>query len=234
MKAILRVLVPFIFCVAVFSCGGQLPPPEEPLKQQLLVDEARLVIDNFMADPNMGWFREHLKSAKGVLIVPNLYKGAWFLGGSGGRGLILVRDEESGEWFGPAFSTMGSLSLGFQLGGQRSEMVVLAMTQKGLDSLHATSVKIGGDVSGAIGPVGATAQAATAPSLNVDFISYGRSQGAFLGVSLDGAVIKENYDWNKRYYGKPVRPVDILVSREVTNPRAQKLRADLSKAQREG
>ena len=233
MKAIFWVSFLVIFCLTVFSCGGQLPTTEEPLKQQLLVDEARLVIDNFMADSNMGWFRMHLKDAKGVLIVPNLYKGAWFLGGSGGRGLILVRDNESGEWFGPSFSTMGSLSLGFQVGGERSEMVVLAMTQKGLDSLYSTSVKIGGEVSGAIGPIGATAQAATAPSLNVDYISYARSQGAFLGVSLDGAVIKENYEWNKVYYGKPVRPVDILVSREVANPNSKKLRADLSKAQRQ-
>jgi lipid-binding SYLF domain-containing protein len=179
---------------------------EEPLKQQLLVDEARLVINTFSVDPNMESFNKYLRNAKGLLIMPDLYKGAFFVGGSGGRGALLARDEGTDTWFGPAFYTMGSLSFGIQFGGEKSEVALLVMTRRGLESLYSTSIKLGADVSVAVGPIGAGAQGATAPSLNVDFISYSRAKGVFLGLSLDGAVIKENYEWNKAYYGKPVRP----------------------------
>jgi lipid-binding SYLF domain-containing protein len=104
------------------------------------------------------------------------------------------------------------------------------MTHKGIKSLQKTSFKIGGDSSAAAGPVGIGAQGATAPSLNVDYITFTRSMGAFIGISLDGAVIDENYDWNKAYYGKSVRPADIIVAHGVTNPNADKLRSAVAKA----
>ncbi|MEJ2724474.1 MAG: lipid-binding SYLF domain-containing protein, partial [Deltaproteobacteria bacterium] len=123
-----------------------------------------------------------------------------------------------------------SVSFGLQFGGQKSEAIILVMTQKGINSLQKTSVKLGADASVAAGPVGVGAQGATAPSLNVDYITFTRSMGAFIGISLDGAVIDENYDWNKAYYGKAVRPGDILVAHSVTNPDAEKLRSAVSKA----
>jgi lipid-binding SYLF domain-containing protein len=230
MKMIIRGSVLVVLTSSMLACASMSSTTDEPIVQQLLVDEARVVVDTFAADPEMEWFRKYLKDAKGVLIVPDLYKGAWFLGGSGGRGVLVVRDQETGKWAGPAFYTMGSVSFGLQFGGQKSEAIILVMTQKGIKSLQKTSVKLGGDVSVAAGPVGIGAQGATAPSLKVDYITFARSMGAFIGVSLDGAVIDENYDWNKAYYGKPVRAADILVSRGATNPNAAKLRSAVSKA----
>lgn len=229
MKTILKGSVHIVIFFSIFACATTPSTTNGPIMQQLLVDEARVVIDTFAADPEMGWYREYLKDAKGVLIVPDLYKGAWFLGGSGGRGVLLVRDQETGKWFGPAFYTMGSVSFGLQFGGQKSEAIILVMTQKGIKSLQKTSVKLGGDVSIAAGPMGIGAQGATAPSLNVDYITFTRSIGAFIGISLDGAVIDENYDWNKVYYGKPVRPPDILVAHGPTNPNAANLRMAVAK-----
>ncbi len=104
------------------------------------------------------------------------------------------------------------------------------MSRKGLESLHSSSIKLGGEVSVAAGPVGAGAEAATSPALSADFISFARSKGVFAGISLQGAVIKINDDWNNAYYGKPVRPVDILVTREVSNPGAAKLLEAVEKA----
>jgi len=230
MKMILRGPVLILLISSILACATVSTTTDEPAVQQLLVDEARIVVDTFAADPEMGWFRKYLKNAKGVLIAPELYKGAWFLGGSGGRGVLLVKDQVTGNWFGPAFYTMGSVSFGLQFGGQKSETIILVMTEKGIRSLQKTSVKLGADASVAAGPVGVGAQGATAPSLNVDYIAFTRSMGAFIGISLDGAVIDENYDWNKAYYGKPVKPADIIVAHSVTNPNAAKLRSAVTKA----
>ena len=230
MKVILRGSVPIAIIFSIIACATTPSTTDGPIVQQLLVDQARVVVDTFAADPEMEWFREYLKDAKGVLIIPDLYKGAWFLGGSGGRGVLLVKDPETSNWVGPAFYTIGSVSFGLQFGGQKSKAIILVMTQKGIKSLQKTSIKLGGDVSVAAGPIGVGAQGATAPSLNVDYITFMRSMGAFIGISLDGAVIDENYDWNKAYYGKPVNPPDILVAHGATNPNAANLRSAVAKA----
>ena len=103
-------------------------------------------------------------------------------------------------------------------------------SKKGPNPDQETSFKLGGDLSVAAGPVGVGAQGATAPSLKVDYITFFRSMGAFIGISLDGAVINENYDWNKAYYGKPVKPADIIVAGGATNPNAAGLRSAVDKA----
>ncbi len=229
MKMIIKGSGLFVIILSLLACATTPSTTNEPVVQQILVDEARIVVDNFIADPDMAWCQEYMKNARGLLIVPDLYKGAWFLGGSGGRGVLLVRDQGTGEWLGPAFYNIGSVSFGLQFGGQKSEVIILVMTQKGLESLYSTSVKLGGDASVAIGPIGVGAQGATAPSLNVDYISFSRPIGAFLGVSLDGAVVDENYDWNKAYYGKPVRPADIVTARNVVNPSSDKLRTAVAR-----
>ncbi|MFC1533944.1 lipid-binding SYLF domain-containing protein [Thermodesulfobacteriota bacterium] len=229
MKLILRGSVLVIIIFSNLACATVSSTTGDPAVQQLLVDKARIVVDKFAADPEMEWFRNHLKDAKGVLVVPDLYKGAWFLGGSGGRGVLLVRDQEAGKWFGPAFYIMGSVSFGLQFGGQKSEAIILVMTNKGIKSLQKTSVKLGGDISVAAGPIGIGAQGATAPSFKVDYITFARSMGAFIGISLDGAIIEESYNWNKAYYGKPVRPRDIIITRSATNPNSVKLRSAVTK-----
>ena len=100
-------------------------------KQQVLVDKARITVNNFAADPDMAWFRNHVKDAKGLLIVPGLLKGGFVWGGSGGRGVLLVRDEKTSEWSEPAFYSMGSVSWGLQIGGKKSEVIMMVMTRKG-------------------------------------------------------------------------------------------------------
>lgn len=199
-------------------------------RQQELVDKARITIDSFISDKNLEWFRDNVKDAKGLLIIPELMKGGFVIGGSGGRGVLLVKDEVTGDWSNPAFYSIGSVSLGLQIGGKISEVVMMVMTEKGLQSLYASSFKLGGDMSVAAGPIGATAEGATAPSLNVDYLSFAKSKGAFAGVSLDGAVVKTSDEWNSAYYGTPVKPSDILVSRSVTNVDADYLRHAVTKA----
>ncbi|MGH7897831.1 MAG: lipid-binding SYLF domain-containing protein [Candidatus Binatia bacterium] len=186
---------------------------------QELVNDARDTITRFTADPNMDWFRDNAEAANGLLVVPRLWRGGFFFGGSGGSGVLLARHLETGTWSYPAFYTIGSVSVGPQIGAEQAEVVLMIMTQRGLDSMLATSVKLGADISVAAGPVGTGAKAATA-----DILAFSRSKGLYGGVTVEGAVIAARHSWNEAYYRRPVRPLDILFERTARNPSADPLR----------
>ena len=119
-----------------------------------LVLKAQATIDQFGRHKEFPTFSPALAKARGVLIFPQVLKAGFVLGGSGGSGVLLVRDTKTGKWIGPAFYTMGSASLGFQAGASAAEVVMIINSQKALDSLYASKVKLGGDASVAIGPKG--------------------------------------------------------------------------------
>jgi lipid-binding SYLF domain-containing protein len=198
-------------------------------EEDMLVEKARLTLESFLADPDMQWFRDHMKEARGILIVPQFIKGAFFIGGSGGSGVLVVRDEKTNEWSYPAFLTLGGASIGLQFGGQASEVVLLVMTQKGVDSMMSTTVKLGGDASVAVGPVGRGVEGSTAPNLSVDFLSFSKAKGLFAGLSLEGAVVGARDALNTNYYKTPTKAIDILVRRSVSNPQADPLLAVVKK-----
>ena len=195
-----------------------------------LVDKARLTFESFMADKDLGpSVRSLVKRAKGVLIYPQLLKGAFLVGVSGGSGVMLAHDAKARKWGGPAFYTLGEVSFGLQIGGQAAEVVLVALTDRGVTALLSTSAKLGADVGVALGPVGAGAEAATA-NLSADIISYSRAKGLYGGISLEGAVVAVRDALNKAYYGKEVTPTAILVRHEATNPQAAGLIGAVSKA----
>ena len=206
------------------------PLRAENREQKDLVDQSRMTLQNFLEDSNMSWFRDHIKDAKGIFIVPQLLKAAFFLGGEGGSGVFLTRDDKTGEWSQPAFYTMGAGSFGFQFGAQASEIVLLVMSQRGVESLLSNTFKLGGDVSVAVGPVGAGIEGSSAMNLSADMLSFAKAKGLFGGISLEGAVIAIRNEWNRQYYGKEARPTDILIKRSVTNAQSESLRAALKKA----
>jgi lipid-binding SYLF domain-containing protein len=208
----------FVLSTAPALADEDISKPEE------LVAEAEKTFADFVADPEMKWFRSNVKNAKAVFIVPRLMKAGFLFGGSGGSGVLLSRDER-GAWSYPSFHTMGSGSFGLQAGIQSAEVVLMVMTQKGVDALLSTKAQLGADVSVALGPIGAGAQAAT-----VDILQFARTKGAFGGISAEGAVIAVRDQWNEEYYGKPVRPTDIIVKRNVNNPDAKRLRAAVASA----
>jgi len=187
-----------------------------------LVEKARFAMENFMNDSMMSPFRDLLKDAKGVLIIPQMLKGAFVFGAMGGNGVFLVRDEKTREWSGPAFYTVAGASFGFQIGAEASEVVLLAMTDRGVRSLLANSIKFGADVGLALGPVGAGVSAATA-NLSADILSFSRSKGLYGGISLEGAVAAVRAGWNGAYYGRNVTPADIFVLHAAENPQATAL-----------
>jgi len=199
-------------------------PAHAQAEQQALIDKAKGTVATFAADPQMDWLRGNMQKAKGVLIVPTMVKGGFFLGGSGGTGVLLARDEASGNWSYPAFYTMGSVSFGLQIGGEVAEVILMIMTQKGLDALLSTEAKLGADSSVAVGPVGAGAKAQTA-----DVLAFSRTKGLYGGISVEGAIVEPRDEWNSAYYGRDVRPVDILEHRKVANAEADPLRGEVAK-----
>ena len=192
---------------------------------QALVSKSSAVFKSFMADSNMVWFRNNVDNAKAIFIVPQMLRGGFIVGGSGGSGVLMARDAQTKTWSYPAFYTMGSVSIGLQIGADASEIILMVMTQKGLNAMLSTEFKLGADVAVAAGPIGASAKAQTA-----DVLAFGRSKGAFGGVSIEGAVISPRDKWNSAYYGKPVGPVDILIKRTVSNPQADPLRTGMPAA----
>lgn len=213
MKKILSALLFFVLASLSLSSLA-----DDLLKAREVVEKANLSVKNFTADPNMQYLRENLGDAEGLLIIPAMVKGAFIIGGSGGTGVLLAKGKDS-QWSSPAFYTMGSGSIGFQWGGEVSEIILMVMTQKGMDHLLSSSFKLGADASVAAGPVGVGTKAQTA-----DILAYSRSKGAFAGVSLEGAVVKVRPKYNTAYYAKEVRPVDILVAQNISSPHADQLR----------
>ena len=198
----------------------------DPVEQQGTVDKALVTFRNFMADQEMEWLQKNLKDAKGLLIVPSLLKAGFVLGGSGGSGVLVARDAKTGNWIQPAFYTLGSVTFGLQIGGEVAEVIMMIRTQKALDSLFTTEIKLGGDASIAMGPVGIGAKSA----VTADIVSFSLSKGLFAGLNLEGSVVKVSDSSNKAYYGKAVSPVDIIVKKAVSNKGSAKLRAELKKA----
>ena len=195
-------------------------------EQQKLVDDSAKSLATFLRDPDMTWLQQNFKRAKAVIIAPELLKAGFIFGGSGGRALVVAKDPKSGKWLGPVFYAMATASVGFQAGISVSENVTLVMTDKGFNSLLATSFKVGGDASVAAGPVGAGAKS----DIVADLITFSRAKGVYGGLNLDGTVVTSSDDWNQAYYGKKVLAPDVLVRGEVSNKGAAALLNEVAAA----
>jgi len=199
----------------------------DALEQQQLVDKAKMTIEAFAADPGVGpATREMKREAKALFIVPQFLRGAFVFGGAGGSGVLMVRDEKTKQWSEPAFYTIGSASFGLQIGGDVSEMVFVVRNEKGLEEFYRTDFKLGVDASMAVGPVG---EGGHVKGITADLMGYARKKGAFVGMAVDGSIIAVSDDSNAAYYGKPVRPTDIIVKHSVSNPKSADLRSAAAK-----
>lgn len=225
----------FLAAVVFLVCGlinGFVPitaAADDTLQSRQLVERARMTVETFMQAPETVGFRRLVANARGIFVAPQVLRGAFILGGSGGSGVFLVWDAKTNSWAGPAFYTVGGISFGFQIGGDASEVVFLAMTERGVNALLSSGVKLGADVSVAVGPVGAGVDASTA-NVSADILTFTRSKGLYGGISLAGAVVYVREDWNNAYYGRRVTPTDILILKTVSNPHAIPFIAAVSRA----
>ena len=194
--------------------------------QRRLVTAATSTLASFIADSDMTWLKENFGRARAVMIAPEVTKAGIIVGGAGGRAVVVARDPDSGRWRGPAFYTLATASIGLQAGIAVSEVVTLAMTEKGVNRLLSNSFTMGGDVAIAVGPTGAGATS----RFVADLVSFSRGQGVYLGLNLDGTIVSISDDWNELYYGQRVNAVDILVRKSVHNDQARELLNVITKA----
>ena len=212
----------FLSAVLVLAWAPQ-TLADDAADAQKIVDQSVIAFGHFVADPKMKWFKANARNAKALMVVPKQVKGGFVIGASGGKGVLLVRND-SGGWSSPSFYNMGAASIGLQIGGEISEVLLMFMTDKGVRQVLNGKIQLGADAKIAAGPLGTGAQAATA-----DVYSFARSKGAFAGVSAEGSVLDPNEELNTGYYQGSVTPDDIARG-QVSNPGAEELVAAITAA----
>jgi lipid-binding SYLF domain-containing protein len=165
-----------------------------------------------------------LDKAECVVVLPSVKKGAFGVGGSYGRGIMICRSgaHYTGPWGAPALYALEGVSIGFQLGGQATDFVLLVMNPRGARSLLSSKVKLGADASAAAGPKGRTAEGATDVVMNAEILSYSRNKGLFAGISLEGSTLRSDGSANERLYGKKLNAKEIIVDHRVAVPPSAK------------
>jgi lipid-binding SYLF domain-containing protein len=161
-----------------------------------------------------------LDKAECVVILPSVKKGAFGVGGSYGRGLMTCRTGAhfKGKWSAPSMYALEGVSIGFQLGGQATDFVLLVMNPKGAQSLLSSKVKLGADASAAAGPKGRTAEGATDIVMNAEILSYSRNKGLFAGISLEGSTLRSDGGANLKLYGRKLTAKEIIREGKVGVP----------------
>jgi SH3 domain-containing YSC84-like protein 1 len=173
-----------------------------------------------------------LSKAECIIVLPSVKKAAFGVGASYGRGVMICRSGEhyTGPWGPPALYALEGLNIGFQLGGEATDFVLLVMNPKGARSLLSSKVKLGGDASAAAGPKGRTAEGATDVVMNAEILSYSRTKGLFAGISLEGSTLRSDGSANEKLYGRKLTAKDIIRGGKVSTPSsAQELVALLNK-----
>ena len=188
----------------------------EPVKR---LDEAAAVFSEVMAAPDKGIPQDLLEKAHCIVIVPDLKTGAFVFGGKYGKGYLLCRDKSGRGWSAPATVRIEGGSVGFQIGGSSTDLIMLVMSERGADKLLSSKFTLGAEGSVAAGPVGRTATAQTDAQMHADILSWSRSQGLFAGIALEGATLRQDLDDNATLYGKKLENRDI-VTKGIRAPKA--------------
>jgi lipid-binding SYLF domain-containing protein len=209
-----------IFLVAMMTLALGISPASADTKTDLRTDEARKVLEAF-TDLNEqqipSWL---LARAYGIVIVPDVVKGALIVGGRGGRGVMAVRHPD-GSWSNPVFVTLAGVNFGFQWGVQSTDLILVLMSRQSVEGISGGTVTLGADASVAAGPVGRAAAATTDATFKAQVLSYSRAEGMFVGVSLDGTMIRVDDGSNQSAYGvSAILPSQILEGRVASPPQS--------------
>ena len=190
--------------------------PHVAFAQQVETDrvtEAARVLEEILSAPDKGVPEAIIEKAQAVVVIPSTVKGALLIGAQRGKGVMSVKSASG--WSAPAFVTLTGGSIGLQIGGQATDIVLVVVNERGIDNLAQNTFKIGGDASVAAGPVGREAAASTDYKLQAQILSYSRSRGLFAGVSLAGSTIRADRDANEKIYGVGYSTRNIVVERKV-------------------
>jgi lipid-binding SYLF domain-containing protein len=184
------------------------------------IRNAGAVIEEIMAAPDKAIPTSVLTKAEAIVVFPTTIKGAFIVGAQRGKGIMSVRDRTRGTWSNPAFLTITGGSVGLQIGGQASDIILVVNNRRGLENLLRNQFEIGGEASAAAGPVGRDTSASTDIQMRAEMLSYSRSRGLFAGVSLKGASIRQDQDSNEKFYGSRFRTGDVVLDGKATTPQS--------------
>jgi lipid-binding SYLF domain-containing protein len=199
----------------------------EPGDEQALVDRSALSVQEMMG--KMGDLpRDMMRKARAVMVCPRVFKAGFFAGGQGGGCLLLTRSG-NGTWSYPAFYGLGSGSFGLQFGVQDAQLMLMILTQKGLDAVLDSQFKIGANASIAVATIGAEIQGSTTAAVGADIVAFAMSRGLFGGIALEGSIMSTRTEWNQAYYGQPFGARQIVVQMQGVNPGADPLRQVLTR-----
>jgi SH3 domain-containing YSC84-like protein 1 len=196
--------------------------------EQTLVDRATLALQETMSQTVSEDPRIMLRRSRAAMICPRVFKAGFIFGGEGGACVLLAR-AGNGTWSYPAFYGMGGGSVGFQIGIQDSQLVMLIMTEKGLRAVLDSQFKFGADASLAIATVGAGVEGSTTAAFGADIIAFSQTRGLFGGVSIEGSLMGSRSEWNRAYYGRELGSLQIVIDMQGTNPGADPLREVLTR-----
>jgi lipid-binding SYLF domain-containing protein len=209
-----------LILVAAVALTPLLAKDPEPAKR---LDAAAAVFSEVMATPDKGIPQEMLEHAHCIVIVPDLKTAAFLVGGKYGKGYLSCRSKVGPGWSAPGTVRIEGGSVGFQIGGSSTDLIMLVMNERGADKLLSSKFTLGAEGSVAAGPVGRTATAQTDAQLHADILSWSRSQGLFAGLALEGATLRQDLDDNATIYGRKLENRDIVTKRRRIPPSAVKL-----------
>jgi len=205
----LSIIITLIFSTSIWA---QSPDGTD---QRKLLRTGQMVLEEMQNSPDRNIPAGLISKAKAIIVFPTMVKAGFFVGARYGKGFASVRAKDSGEWGAPAFLYTAGGSFGFQFGAEAVDLILLVMTQRGLEGLLNEKFTLGGDIAVAAGPVGRHAEASADVFMQGEIYSYSRSKGIFGGVSLKGTIITPDVDANQAYYGKPLTAENILLSNQV-------------------
>jgi lipid-binding SYLF domain-containing protein len=214
--------------ISMFSVALLVLPLQAQEKERERLDECATVLEEVLGIPD-NLPGDLLDKAECVIIFPSVKKGAIGIGGSYGRGAIMCRSGKDfgGAWSAPAMFALEGLNIGFQLGGQATDFVLLVMNNKGANSVLGSKVKLGVDAAAVAGPKGRTAAAQTDIVMKAEILSYSRSRGAFAGIALEGSTLRSDGGANRNLYGRKLSARRIVREGAVTTPAAAQKLIDL-------
>jgi len=182
--------------------------------QRKLLRTGQLVLEEIQNSPDRKIPTVLISRAKAIIVFPTMVKAGFFIGARYGKGFVSARSKDTGEWGAPSFLYTAGGSFGFQFGAEAVDLILLVMTQRGLEGLLSEKFTLGGDIAIAAGPVGRHAEASADIFMQGEIYSYSRSKGIFGGVSLKGTIISSDLDANQAYYGQPLTAENILITNQ--------------------
>lgn len=197
-------------------------------RRQALVDDCLAALRKVLESNDFPDAADQLKRARALLIVPNLVQAGFIIGGAGGRGALMTR-ADGGNWSYPSFYSMGSGSLGLQIGAKVAEVLFIIRSDKGLQAILDSRYKFGIEGGLTVATIGGGAAGATTAAAGADIVAYSKATGLFVGASLEGTYLDPDNDWNQLYYGQGAFTRGIVIDRKFTNRGAEPLRQYLQK-----